>query len=115
MLRAYFRGSIETHNLVQDFFFGEDLMLRRHDYSVNIAGGFAAAQLSSETAGGAEIPFEVIDAQGRPGSVPLYCYQPLTTDFIGERLALLSGLPTYAPAVRASRDSTRSGQRSAAP
>ncbi|TML95612.1 MAG: hypothetical protein E6G05_15340, partial [Actinobacteria bacterium] len=61
----------------------------------------AAAQLSSETAGGAEIPFEVIDAQGRPGSVPLYCYRPLTTDFIGERLALLSGLPTYAPAVRA--------------
>ena len=47
VLRAYFRGSIETHNLVQDFFFGEDLLLRRHDYSVNIAGGFAAAQLTS--------------------------------------------------------------------
>jgi hypothetical protein len=43
VLRAYFPGSIETHNLIQDFFFGEDLMLRRHDYSVNIAGGFAAA------------------------------------------------------------------------
>ena len=48
VLRAYFPGSIETHCLVQDFFFGEDLMLRRHDYSVNIAGGFAAAQLTSE-------------------------------------------------------------------
>lgn len=47
MLRAYFPGSIETHCVVQDFFFGEDLMLRRHDYSVNIAGGFAAAQLTS--------------------------------------------------------------------
>ena len=34
--------------LIQDFFFGEDLMLRRHDYSVNIAGGFAAAQLTSD-------------------------------------------------------------------
>lgn len=48
--RAYFPGSIETHSLVQDFFFGEDLMLRRHDYNVNIAGGFAAAQLTSDYA-----------------------------------------------------------------
>jgi hypothetical protein len=48
VLRAYFPGSIETHSLIQDFFFGEDLMLRRHDYSVNIAGGFGAAQLTSD-------------------------------------------------------------------
>ena len=48
VLRAYFPGSIETHCLVQDFFFGDDLMLRRHDYQVNIAGGFAAAQLTAE-------------------------------------------------------------------
>jgi hypothetical protein len=48
VLRAFFPGSIETHSLVQEFYFGEDLMLRRHDYSVNIAGGFAAAQLTSE-------------------------------------------------------------------
>ncbi len=48
VLRGYFPGSIETRSLVQEFFFGQDLMLRRHDYSVNIAGGFAAAQLTSE-------------------------------------------------------------------
>ena len=48
VLRAYFPGWVETHYLVQDFFFGGDLMLRRHDYSVNIAGGFAAAQLTSD-------------------------------------------------------------------
>jgi len=48
VLRAYFPGSIETHSLVQDFFFGEDLMLRRHDYNVNIAGGFPASQLMLE-------------------------------------------------------------------
>jgi len=48
VLRACFPGSIETHSLVQDFFFGEDLMLRRHDDSVNIAGGFPAAQLTSD-------------------------------------------------------------------
>jgi hypothetical protein len=47
VLRAYFPAAIETHSLVQDFFFGEDLMLRRHDYQVNVAGGFAAAQLTS--------------------------------------------------------------------
>lgn len=47
VLRAYFPGSLETHCLVQDFFFGEDLLLRRHDYTVTTAGGFAAAQLTS--------------------------------------------------------------------
>jgi hypothetical protein len=51
VLRAYFPGSIETHCLIQDFFFGGDLMLRRHDYSVNIAGGFGAAQLTSDYVG----------------------------------------------------------------
>jgi len=48
VLRAYLPGSIETHCLVQDFFFGEDLLLRRHDYTVTVAGGFAAAQLVSD-------------------------------------------------------------------
>ena len=48
VLRAYFPGSIETHCGIQDFFFDEDLMLRRHDYNVNVAGGFAAAQLTSD-------------------------------------------------------------------
>jgi hypothetical protein len=47
-LRAQFPGSIETHSLIQDFFFDADLKLRRHDYSVNIAGGFPAAQLTSD-------------------------------------------------------------------
>ena len=48
VLRAQFPGSIETHSLIQEFFFDRDLQLRRHDYSVNIAGGFAAAQLTSD-------------------------------------------------------------------
>jgi hypothetical protein len=58
VLRAYFPASIETHSLIQDFFFGEDLMLRRHDYQVNIAGGFGASQLTSEyvTANGIRLP-----------------------------------------------------------
>jgi hypothetical protein len=48
VLRAQFPGSIETHSAIQEFFFDADLRLRRHDYSVNIAGGFAAAQLTSD-------------------------------------------------------------------
>jgi hypothetical protein len=58
VLRAYFPGSIETHNQIQDFFFGEDFMLRRHDYRVNIAGGFEAAQLTSDyvVANGIRLP-----------------------------------------------------------
>jgi hypothetical protein len=58
VLRAYFPGSIDTHSGIQDFFFGEDLMLRRHDYSVNVAGGFAAAHLTSDyvVANGIHLP-----------------------------------------------------------
>jgi hypothetical protein len=57
-LRAWFPGWMETHSLVQEFYFGEDLLLRRHDYRVNIAGGFAAAQLTSRyaEAGGIRFP-----------------------------------------------------------
>ena len=58
VLRAYFPGAIDTHSEIQDFFFGEDLMLRRHDYQVNVAGGFAAAQLTSDyvVANGIHLP-----------------------------------------------------------
>jgi hypothetical protein len=58
VLRAYFPSAIETHSLVQDFFFDQDPMLRRHDYNVNIAGGFTAAQLTMnhETVNGIRFP-----------------------------------------------------------
>jgi hypothetical protein len=42
--RIVFRTS---HNPVQDFYFGEDFLLRRHDYNVDVAGGFGAAQCST--------------------------------------------------------------------
>lgn len=48
VLRARFPNSIATHSATQDFFFGEDFMLRRHDYNVEVAGGFGAAQLTSD-------------------------------------------------------------------
>jgi hypothetical protein len=57
----------------------------------------AAWQLQSDTSDGAELPFEVVMA-GRRDS-PLYCYRPLTGDFISERVSLLGQLPSYLPAL----------------
>ena len=71
----------------------------------------AGMRLTLAASSGDEIPFEVVpsDSAGARGSrksrqpsrSPLYCYRPLTTAFIRERLGLLTALPTYAPAARA--------------
>ncbi|MFL5823119.1 MAG: hypothetical protein ACJ764_06730 [Solirubrobacteraceae bacterium] len=60
-----------------------------------------AAALSSERAAGADVPFEVVETDRRRGCPPLYCYRALTGEFIEQRIGLLSGLSTYAPAARA--------------
>jgi hypothetical protein len=59
----------------------------------------AAWQLATVTAEGAEVPFEVI-ASGRRDA-PLYCYRPLTGDFIARRVSVLGRLPSYLPALGA--------------
>jgi hypothetical protein len=46
-LRAAFPDRIAIHSRQQDFYFAHDGLLRRHDYHVDVAGGFAAAQLIS--------------------------------------------------------------------
>ena len=68
----------------------------------------AGMRLTLAASSGDEIPFEVVPSDAgasrgarRANRSPLYCYRPLTTDFIRERLGLLTALPTYAPAVRA--------------
>jgi hypothetical protein len=43
-LRVRFPDEIASHSKEQDFYFGEDFLLRRHDYHVDIAGGFPVAQ-----------------------------------------------------------------------
>ena len=43
-LQADFPDQIATHCRLQEFYFGPDHLLRRHDYRVDVAGGFAAAQ-----------------------------------------------------------------------
>jgi hypothetical protein len=47
-LRISFPHYIATHSETQDFFFDENYHLCRHDYSVDIAGGFHAAQYVSD-------------------------------------------------------------------
>ncbi|WP_095192483.1 hypothetical protein [Pseudomonas sp. Irchel 3A7] len=48
VLRTRFSTEIESHCIEQDFYFGEDFLLRRHDYQVDVAGRFRAAQYVSD-------------------------------------------------------------------
>lgn len=43
-LRVKFPMRFASHCDVQDFYFGDDLLLRRHDYQVDVAGSFPTAQ-----------------------------------------------------------------------
>ncbi len=61
----------------------------------------AAWQFAEETADGAEIPFEIVESRGARRDTPLYCYRPLTGNFIRERQGVLERLPTFPAAVRA--------------
>jgi hypothetical protein len=71
-LRATFPPHIASHSTQQDFYFGPDHLLRRHDYHVDIAGGFAAAQYVYDTveADGIRLPTKRrayrSDADNRP-------------------------------------------------
>jgi hypothetical protein len=48
-LRATFPAGIASHSTLQDFYFGDDNLLRRHDYFVDVAGGFAGAHYVYDT------------------------------------------------------------------
>jgi hypothetical protein len=61
----------------------------------------AGAHLAAETAGGTEVPFEVVSTADRRRRTPLYCYRPLTEAFIDERAGVLGRLPGYLPAAHA--------------
>ena len=53
-LRARFPDRIASHSKQQDFYFDEDFLLRRHDYSLEIAGGVPVAQYV----------YDIVEAQG---------------------------------------------------
>jgi hypothetical protein len=70
-LQAQFPPHIASHSAVQEFFFGDDYLLRRHDYRVDVAGGFAAVQYVSDIveADGIKLPSKrrayLADGQGK--------------------------------------------------
>jgi hypothetical protein len=53
-LRARFPRQYASHSEEQDFYFGRDFLVRRHDYHVDIAGSFPTAQYVDQ----------IVDAQG---------------------------------------------------
>jgi len=53
-LRARFPSQYASHSLEQEFYFGSDFLLRRHDYQVEVAGSFLTAQYVDQ----------VVEAQG---------------------------------------------------
>ncbi len=62
----------------------------------------AAAHLHAEVAAGAEVPFE-LEQQGRrrrPSGPSLYCYRPLTDEFIAAHADALRRLPSHEQASR---------------
>jgi hypothetical protein len=62
----------------------------------------AATALHADVQAGAEVPFELDSRGGRRGSgTALYCYRPLTSEFIGARWQALERLPGHAAAARA--------------
>lgn len=47
-LTVTFPPDMATHSAVQNFYFGEDNLIRRNDYQLDIAGGFYVAQYISD-------------------------------------------------------------------
>jgi len=47
-LQAHFPDTFASHSPVQEFYFNHDHLLCRHDYRVDISGGFAAIQYVSD-------------------------------------------------------------------
>jgi hypothetical protein len=74
-------------------------VLHRHLESFTVD---ACGRLASETARGAEIPFEVVEERtGGRGSGPLYVYRPLSGEFIRNYADALRLVPAYDDAVAA--------------
>jgi hypothetical protein len=53
-LQARFPDQFASHSVLQEFYFGSDSLLRRHDYRVDVAGGFAAIQYV----------YDIVEAEG---------------------------------------------------
>jgi hypothetical protein len=71
-LQVRFPKSFASHSDLQEFYFDDDFTFRRHDYRVDVAGGFAAIQYVYDMveADGIKLPTKRrayrCDAQGQP-------------------------------------------------
>ncbi|CQD09541.1 hypothetical protein BN1232_01738 [Mycobacterium lentiflavum] len=71
-LEVHFPAQFASHSSKQEFYFGDDHLLRRHDYRVDVAGGFAAIQYLYDMveADGIKVPSKRrayrCDADGQP-------------------------------------------------
>jgi hypothetical protein len=61
----------------------------------------SALRLQGDLDAGAEVPFELASKSSRGRGTPLYCYRPLTENFLRERWSALRGLHSHARAVLA--------------
>jgi hypothetical protein len=89
VLRAYIPGRMVSHSRYQDFYFGDDLMLRRHDYQVDIAGGLLAAQLTGDyvEADGVRLPTRRRAYVRGPDARPILDLLMVSIDISNVRLA----------------------------
>lgn len=81
-LRATFPATIATHSTEQEFYFGPDMLIRRHDYRVEIAGNFPAAQYISDpvSVDGLKIPTKRRAYLRDDGTTPLFDTPMVTID-----------------------------------
>jgi len=88
-LQARFPAEIATHSTTQEFYFGEDHLLRRHDYRVDVAGGFAAAQYTSGIveADGIRFPSKRRAYRADPDGRPLHHALMVSIDLSDFRLS----------------------------
>ena len=61
----------------------------------------AARYLQTDLDCGSEIAFELEQRGSSPSRTPLYCYRPMTTEFMGQRWRALGGLASHARAAAA--------------
>lgn len=54
-LQAHFPDTVANHSRLQEFYFDSQYLLRRHDYRVDVAGGFSAIQY---------VFYDIVEAQG---------------------------------------------------
>ena len=88
-LRVRFPDAIASHSQEQDFYFGDDFLLRRHDYHLDIAGRIPVAQYVDDIveADGLRFPTKLRAYVRGPGLKPIRDLLLISHDLSDFRLA----------------------------